>query len=229
MIYFFQGTKELYIKGGGIMRKYILAGLAVIFVTFASSLVFAEGWISTDVEISEKLNVGISSSAVLPAKAQFFDTGISVDGIVTYDVLPYVAVGVEIGYAQIDAKWEGRSLGTMHAMPLMGDIVLKYPMEVENYIFVPYIVNGFGAYFSRIDEDNNIQPGVNISTNTPFTYKLGAGFDLYLIDVLALNFEASYRWTRIKYKASFEGETAAFPYDANADALYIGGGLKLKY
>ena len=211
------------------MRKHILGVLAVIFAALAASSAFAEGWVSTDVEIAEKLNLGISASAVIPAKSQFFDTGINVEGIVTYDVMPYVAVGVELGYTHIDAKWDGEGIGTMHAMPLMGDIVLKYPMKVEKYTFVPYIVNGFGVYISDIDEGRNAPSGASITTNTPFVYKLGAGFDFYMIDVLALNFEASYRWTRIKYTGNYAGISANAPGDANADALYIGGGLKLKY
>ena len=108
----------------------------------------------------------------------------------------------------------------------------KRGVAYENFEDSLYLKGDFNTENSikfSIDEDRNIPSGASITTNTPFIYKLGAGFDLYMIDVLALNFEVSYRWTRIKYTGNYAGISANAPGEVNADALYIGGGLKLKY
>jgi hypothetical protein len=195
------------------MRKILSMLCVIVLVCSQVTMVSANDFITTDVEIDEKWNLSFMASAVVPSKKDFFDTGISGQVALTYDVFKWVAVG----------------LGEMHAMPLLADIVVKAPIGVGDAIVIPYIVNGIGVLFSDIKESKNVYPGTQLKTNIPFLYKLGAGVDLYINDAFSITFETSYQWADLKYKAIYTDDSSSTSPKVDMDALYIGGAVKFKF
>lgn len=214
------------------MRNLLLVFCLIVF-TGLSSFSFAEDWFQTDVEIAERWNMSIGAFAVLPVHDKNFDTGMNMQFAFSYDMYQWLALGLETGYTNIDAKinalgYDGIGVGTLHQMPLIFDIILKYPVQTEKFLVVPYLTNGFGFIFTRMDESNNVDPGCQIDPSYPFVYKLGFGLDFFTNDMLALMLECSYQWYTFKYSASIGGiDTGTINIDGSS--LYLGGGVRLKF
>ena len=211
-----------------VVKKRILLSVMMALAMAVSSAAFAESFGSGDVELTDRWNFGVSTSAVFP-KADGADAGINIQGLLSYDLTEWLAVGLDAGYTRVDAYHLGFNVGTINAFPVLGDIIVKMPIEMENSTFVPYVVNGFGGFFSNVDTEKDIGGYLNtdVETDPAFIYKLGAGFDFYMTDSLALNFETSYQWADVDYSATWDGGSQSGTY--SCDALYVDGGLKLKF
>ena len=219
------------------MKGIKLLVVGFFLVVGMATLASAENF-STMVELEEKWNLGISSSAVIMEDNNnlIFDTGFNLQGLLSYDVTNWLALGCEVGWTRVDVSIDTNSLvsgskfdlGTLNNVNVLGDIILKYPIEMGETVVVPYITNGFGVVVPSLDESDLAGlAGVTVDVETAFLYKLGGGIDFYITEVLGLNVEASYQWASTSYDVKVRQTT--FTADGDLNALYIGGGLKLKF
>ena len=211
------------------MKRFLSLFLFIVFSFNCFCLGFAEeGWFSTDVEIEENINLGVSSSIVFPNEDDFL-IGLNVEGVLSYDVLDYAAIGIETGYTTWKVKGSGNNIGRLNLIPILGDVILKYPMDLDGHIFVPYLTNGFGVLIADMDESRDVNRlGIAYDIDTSFLYKLAAGMDLYVNDSFALTFETSYQWSTATWTAS-DSNVSYSDTDFKADAFYLGGGFKIKF
>ena len=206
------------------MKKFaILLAISTMVISFAS-ISFADGF-NWDKPDGEAVNFKVSASWVNP-NDNALKSGYNIEGLVSYDIWGFLALGIETGYTRIDVEASGIDFGHFNCFPVMGDIILKAPYEFENFKATPYIVNGFGALITDFTESSAIS-GVAIDSRTGFLYKLGGGLDFYLMDWLGLNFEVSYQWAKVDLKAS-AGSTS-LTGSQNMDALYLGGGVIISF
>jgi len=209
------------------MKKFLFMLILVIGILYLSDAV-ADDLFLTDVSIGERINLGLNCSAIIPTEDDS-EVGIFAGGLLSYDILKYLAVGIEGGYAGYDIEYEDIKFGTLNSWPLLGDVILKAPMDVEDFTFTPYGVFGAGVLFSSFDESSILEAiGINIDTDTAFLMKFGSGIDFYVNDNLALNFEFSYYVVDIETDAQWGGQSFATD-EVEADAWLIGGGGKIRF
>ncbi|MFH1879000.1 MAG: hypothetical protein ABH883_09365 [Candidatus Omnitrophota bacterium] len=189
----------------------------------------ADSTFSTDVELSDRWNLGVSSSIVMPRESAL-KNGVQIQGLLSYDLYSFLALGVETGWTgAIKAEQEGIDLGTLNSWSILGDIIVKLPIKTGDFLFVPYVVNGFGGIVPDFDEGDTLSnAGLSIEYDPAFIYKLGGGLDFYITEMLGLTFEISYQWADIRGTGEWNGTKIASGSD-KIDALYIGVGLKLKF
>ena len=210
------------------MVKKLLAVLIVISVVmFSSGSIFAE-----NVSLGDKINLGVNCSVVIPTEDEA-GTGVYVGGLLSYDILKYLAVGIESGYLQSDIRQEiyGISIktGTLRGAPLLGDIIVKAPIEMDKFTLTPYGIVGIGVLFSDFAESGIVKDiGASIKTDTAFAMKFGGGIDFYVIKNIALNFEASYLMADVDYSENWRGQTMATD-TFKAGSCFLGGGVKVRF
>ena len=185
-------------------------------------------WAFSDTDEAKGFNFGVDCSAVIPVE-DGAKTGIYASGMFSYDITKYLAIGIESGYMQVDFEESGIKLGSLRAAPLLGDLILKYDIETDNFTIVPYGIVGAGCLFSDFHESDIVKlAGLSLDTKTAFLAKFGGGIDFFLTDNIALNFEASYLLCRIKASASWSGQ--AYATDTlKADSVLVGGGVKVRF
>jgi len=190
---------------------------------------YAEDIFATDVDLTDRWNIGVNTSVFMP-KEGVFSNGVQVQGLVSYDIFKFLALGVEGGWTgAIGVETDGVDFGTLNAWSVLGDVILKAPVEVGDFLLVPYMVNGFGGVFPSFDESDTLSSfNMSVDYEPAFIYKLGGGFDFYITELSALGFEVSYQWADIKGKAELNGSEIASGTD-KYDALYLGGRVKVKF
>ncbi len=212
------------------MLNRILLTMAIVAVGMACATTgYTMDWASM-FEVDERWNFGINCSAVVPQSTKNLDTGVGVQGIATYDVLKFLAVGAEAGYTMSDFNYESIYLGKAHTFPVLGDVIVKVPLGMGEYTVVPYGVAGFGVLFFDVQESGSVVDAIN--TDTPFLMKFGGGIDFYLVAnkdfTVALNGEASYHVADVKITGRANGATFnSEQIDVNRS--YFGGGLKIRF
>jgi hypothetical protein len=219
------------VRGGKMLRRFFLMAAIIAIVTACAASGHAEDWFSTALEVSERWNLGVTCSGVIPVKKDNFNTGINIEGLASYDVIKFLAIGVEGGCTIREIKHGGVNLGTNYEMPILGDIIVKAPLEIGEVAVTPYGIAGFGALFSWISKSGSVTSN-EMKTDTPFLMKFGGGVDCYLFEgeniTVAVNCEASYQIAEIKLTGDINGTTLS-SQKVTADACYIGGGLKIKF
>ena len=205
------------------VKKFLAVLIVMSVIMFSSGSIFAE-----DVSLGDKINLGVNCSVVIPTEDSA-GTGIYVGGLLSYDILKYLAVGIESGYAQIDFEESSVKLGTLRGVPLLGDIIAKLPIEMDKFTLTPYGIVGIGVLFSDFAESDVVKnAGISLETKTAFAMKFGGGIDLYVTKNIALNFEASYLMADIDASANWRGQTYATD-TLTADSWLIGGGVKVRF
>ncbi len=205
------------------VKKCLVVLTVMSVVMFSSGSIFAE-----DVSLGEKINLGVNCSVLIPTEDEA-GTGIYIGGLFSYDILKYLAVGIESGYAQVDMESNDTKLGTLRAVPLLGDIIVKVPIEMDKFTLTPYGLVGIGVLFPDFAESDIVKnAGLSLETDTAFAMKFGGGIDFYVTKNIALNFEASYLMAEIDAKANWNGQTYATD-TLKADSWLIGGGLKVRF
>lgn len=213
------------------MKKLVVfTALIAMLVSFATVSV-AENTIENIFDIHEEVenpwNVRIQGNWVVP-KVKEFKNGWNIQGMISYDIWKFLAVGVESGYTRLQVKDSGIDYGYFNCIPILGDIIIKAPLDFNEVLVVPYIVNGFGGQINDFDESDTVSDlGINIDSDSGFAYKLGGGVDFYINDVIAINGEVSYMWTESKIKVT--GNNATITGNEKLDALYLGGGITVKF
>ncbi|MBL7071734.1 MAG: hypothetical protein ISS26_06165 [Candidatus Omnitrophica bacterium] len=209
-------------------KKFLLVLMLIsVAVFYLANDVFAQDIFLTDVSLGERINLGLNCSVVLPTEDES-DAGIYVGGLLSYDILKYLAVGIESGYVRYDYAYQSIKIGTLNGCPLLGDVILKAPVEMGEFTLTPYGVVGTGVLFSSFDESSIFEAlGYTVDTETAFLMKFGGGIDFYVTDNIALNFEGSYYLADIDIKEQLLGQT--YPSTIDADAWFIGGGAKIRF
>ncbi len=138
-----------------------------------------------------------------------------------YDVNEYLGLEFETGWHVHDFEEAGRDFGHLHIVPLLVNVPLRYPVSER---FVPYIVGGTGVFLfgtSGGDNDTDIRNGT-------WGFKTGAGFDYYVNDNTAINFESGFFFVNDPKVSQTVGGTRVTT-ESDVDSWYIGSGLKFKF
>ena len=155
-----------------------------------------------------------------------------------YDLNKYFAVELESGWAVLDEKTDEAAVkdalgvagitdaGNLHVIPLLVNVPIKYPMDK----FVPYAVGGTGVFFFAFQNDEQVlDEDVELDVDTvAYGFKAGAGFDYYLTDSMALNFESGF-WFMADPDLTLKTSSGDLSAAADTDSWYIGGGLKFRF
>ncbi|GEM_PF-3417188 len=213
------------------LKKILLTAAVAATAIFSAAPGHAQDWLSTALEVDERWNLGVACSGVIPVKKDNFNTGINVQAAASYDVFKFLAVGAEAGCTMRDIKYGGVNLGSSFELPLLGDVILKAPLEMGDITVVPYGLAGFGALFSWIDKSSSVTSS-EMRTDTPLLMKFGGGIDCYLFEdkdiTAALSCEVSYQKAEMELTGTINGTTLS-SQKVTADACYIGGGLKIRF
>ncbi len=180
------------------------------------------------IEVPEKWNVGVTSSIVFPNDSAI-DNGFNVEALISKDYNKNVAFGLEFGYTTYEVDALGVEWGRVHSFPILVDVIFKLPFEVNEFIVVPYIVNGLGCMINNADESDSVADvNGSFDADHTFLYKLGGGIDWYVNESVGFTFETSYRWATSDWTVT-RGTGGAAEKDIDVNAFYLGGGLKFKF
>jgi hypothetical protein len=205
--------------------KKVLAILIVVLI-FGKE-VYAQQLMTEDLYPEDKrFNIGLNFSGFIPGKA-VFEPGYYVGGIVTYDIYRWFAVGVETGYLRCDIKKDSTDLGDFSAAPILADVLIKAPLDMIDFIMVPYFIGGLGVLIGDVDEGSGISG--TIETTPSLLMKFGLGLDFVVTESITLYFEGSYMFTKVRFAEHLNGAQTYGLNDADLDSGFIGGGIKLRY
>lgn len=194
--------------------------------SFSQSLI-TEGFVKGE----KRFNAGVNYATFVSGNDEL-GNGNYIGGIASYDFLRFLAIGVEAGFLWTGLEGNEQDVGDFYACPLLFDVIFKAPMEMENFVFTPYGIAGFGALIGDVDEDTDTITGDGkIEVNTPFLMKFGGGIDIVIFDTVVLNIEASYHYAELKFDEKLDtGQN--FGLDAETvemNAGYFGGGVKIRF
>lgn len=124
------------------------------------------------------------------------------EGFFTYRINPYLASEFSVGIVSRgdvtlrDDILQSTSFGSMVIYPILLKARL-YPLGPAHTRFHPYVMAGGGVYYGKHDiqiTDNytGLTPDLDQSSETVFSYVLGAGVDWPLAEVLGLGLQAQY-------------------------------------
>lgn len=168
-----------------------------------------------------------------------YENDLFVSGRLTYDITPYIEVGIEGGHMKLDVDelnfntnlvaYMTNNAGEIDAVTVMGIMVVKYPIKSTENKLVPYGLIGAGGIFMDFDEGNGLTaPPATIDDDASFAIKAGAGVDYYLTEKAAVFLEGSYFWSDYDPDVSVVGGGTG-TLDADINALFVGGGLKFSF
>jgi|GEM_PF-2164630 len=153
--------------------------------------------------------------------------GMGLNGRIGYDINQYFAVEAESGWMFYNAESDNIDAGTLNIVPLLGNIIGKYPVTEE---LVPYASGGFGVFFFGFNESDQLErAGAEIDfDNAAVGFKAAVGADYWFQPNWALNFETGYYFIP---DPDVRGSVAGtkFAGEGEVDAWFVGGGLKYKF
>ena len=209
-------------------RTMILVVVVVALIMAYHPSVFSQSVITEGfIEGEHRINTGVNFSAFVPGTSTF-ETGYYVGGQVSYDLLRWFAIGFEGGYLQSELKGNGENIGTLRGGPLLADLIIKVPMDMDNFVFSPYGIAGFGCLLMDIKSSDVITNNGRIESNTPFLMKFGGGFDAIFFDSFIINFEASYIYAKVEFTEKLTNQTFGLGKE-DLNAGFVGGGVKYRF
>jgi len=210
------------------LKKSLALYFCLFVMTVCVPFSFSQELMTEDfIEGDSRFNTGVNLSVFIPGKSQF-NTGLYIGANASYDIYRWLAIGIEGGWFQSNVKTGGVDLGNLHGAPLLGDLYIKFPFDMYDFILTPYGVAGAGVLFSDFDESGNVRDNGKIETNVPFLGKLGIGIDLTFDDTIVLYLEASYHYTKIDFDEKLTNQDFGLDkIDLNAG--YLGGGVKYRF
>lgn len=180
------------------------------------------------------INISVNGSGVFIDKDDDleFDDAFYVFGRVTYDVTSNVEIGIESGFMEYDVNEDitglDINLGEVSGVPLLGIVILKYPIPATDDKLVPYILGGVGVTFWEFDTSSVLAtalPGTSVDDDVAFTWKAGVGADYYITESVAMFVEGS--WFSSEYDADVTAPgLGAGSFDVDIEGFIVGGGLK---
>ncbi|MBU0571529.1 MAG: outer membrane beta-barrel protein [Candidatus Omnitrophica bacterium] len=209
-------------------RKILFMIVIFVLILAYQPAVFAQPVMSEGfIEGDPRTNVGVAVSAFVPSGNEF-QTGFYVGGQVSYDLAWFFGLGAECGYLQSEIKGNGVNAGTFRGAPLLGDIILKVPMDMHSFVFTPYAIVGLGCLISNVQVGDEVTDNGTIETNVPFLVKFGGGFDFVIHESVIINFEASYHYAQVDFNEKLINQTFGLG-KTDLNAGYIGGGVKYRF
>jgi len=182
---------------------------------------------SVDLTYSRKFYVSVNSNYALNYESNDRDNlnGFALAAKAGYDLNRYVGVEVESGWMVYERLQDsGFETGNLHVFPLLGNLVLRYPMGR----LVPYAAGGLGVYFFSLDKDIKGTTATLDIDSAAFGGKVAAGMDYYLTDRLALNFETGVHFIKDPDATLSQGGLN-LTTPSELDNWYIGGGVKFRF
>ncbi len=191
--------------------------LTVMALFVLAQMMFGSGAQAKDV--TKKWELSGMGSAIFPADDQT-DTTWYAGGRLTYDVTPNLAFGVESGYTSLDLTIDNVGAGDLRVIPVLADVILKYPIEATDNAIVPYIFGGVGAIMWHYNPSSTYKSLGSVSGNdTVFGGKVGGGVDCFLNENIAVFVEGSYLWSGDIDTGSIQGTDLHYGF--------AGAGIKL--
>lgn len=198
---------------GEIMLKKI--GLVVLCLAIISTASFAAP------SRLGKLEGGVNVSGILPDED--IDDTTYVGGTLNYGLYEWLAIGGEVGWSDSNIDIDGINLGDLSAVPVLANAIFRFQNESQ---VVPYGKVGAGVIFFNFDESSLLNTlNIDIDVDDAFAIKIAGGFDWFLNDNTAVNFEIGYLFSEADISGSLAG-TSLGNDKINTDHLIIGGGLK---
>jgi outer membrane protein W len=222
-------------------RLYLVVVLFFLVIGF-STISWAEGFLP----LEGSLGVGARLYGVFPKGDSIrgqkldFDNEVGGEVTVTYRFLKYLALEGGVGYTELDIK--NKTLGvdwaTIEAVPIFATLQFRWVSKKPEQLkwIVPYAGIGGGYYLLEIEERSELRNywfplGVNLEIDDTFFFHLAGGFDIFLTNHLALNFDARYAWAKTDVDERLRvGLTARELGDTiSLNAAFIGAGFKFYF
>jgi opacity protein-like surface antigen len=201
------------------MRRFLI--LLGFFISL-SPAVFAAG--------ESPFELSFQAGDVLPQDAQRInndkDSHYFGTGRLTYDVSHYSAVGVEVGWMRFVDRPSGVKSGHLYEVPLMGDVILKYPIPQTDNRLVPYAIGGLGVAIGGYRREPALEDaGVKVKADTEFAYKAGVGTQFFVTKQAAIFAEGSYFDSKFDPKV----EGGSIGGKIRTRSFLLGGGLAVAF
>lgn len=204
-----------YKTGEEVKMKNILIGILALLMSCAAGNAFAE-------DLAGRFSVGIAAGGIFPEDSDI-DDSCYVGGNFAYGINEHLAIGVEAGYTSWDDEEAGVDYGEVEAIPLLADLYLRFPVEVGENMFVPYVIGGAGVIFWDYEESDLLTSNaISVDMDAELGIKAGGGFDYFFTDNVAINFEGGYIWSDADMSVAAFGTHAAATIDTDY-WLAIGG------
>ena len=208
-------------RTGNIMRK-ISCGLDLCLL----SIIFCSTAFALPVEVEGRFGIGADVGCVFPNRDKAQQAAY-IGGNITYGISNYIVVGAEAGYIKWDEEDNGVDYGDVIVVPILGDIYIRCPIDIEKLdsTLAPYVIGGLGGTMPSYEESAFLNAnGVSVEFDPALAAKLGAGFDYFLTDKVAVNFEGSYIWAGAEAVTDTAGTITTSNEDL--DWWMIKGGVK---
>jgi len=143
-----------------------------------------------------------TSSDLLYYLTDFTNGNAYLEGFLAYRINPYLVTEFSVGIVSRgdvtlqDNILNSTSFGSMVIYPILAKARF-YPLGPAHTKFHPYVMGGGGLYYGKHDiqiTDNytGLTPDLDQSSETVFSYVLGAGVDWPVAEVLGLGLQAQY-------------------------------------
>ncbi len=177
-------------------------------------------------EIGKKYAIGAAVAGAFPEDSDI-DNNLYWGGIATYDIVKYAAIGVESGFMRWEDKVGNNKHGNIHAWPLLGDMIVKYPVDIGDFELAPYGVLGLGMIFWDYHESEILRVNnISVDMDNAFAIKFGCGMDIFTSSGVGLFIEGSYIWSDTKAEST--GRGSALEVSVNTDMWMLSTGVKIK-
>jgi len=226
--------------------KRLVCLFVVLFslVVGFSAISWAEGYLP----LQGSLGFGARVYGAFPRSSSFLgqklDYSNEVGGEinVTYRFLKYLALEVGAGYTKFNIKNETLNVewATIEAIPIFATLQFRWVSSKPEELkwIVPYLGIGGGYYILDIEERSELRNfwyplgvGVDLYIDDAFFFHLGGGFDIFLTEHLALNFEGRYAWasTDVDEKQQVGVTARKLGGTIDLNAAFIGAGFKFYF
>ena len=199
--------------------KKIIVGLMILALFMVWNTVYAAE------DLTGKVSIGIVAGGAFPTDEDI-DNALYLGGNIAYSFNNYFAIGAEIGYSSWEDEAYGIDFGDVRVVPLLMDFYIRHPIDMGEHMLLPYGVFGIGPVFYNYDESSFLEAyGIEVDMSTELGIKLGGGFDLFVSDNVALNFETSYLMSDVDMTVPALGASG----ELDTDSWIINGGVKFYF
>ncbi len=209
--------------------KFSLVIAIASFLSFAgtSHALFDSNNYSDHEDIKGRWGAGVQvSQAIAEADEVSISDNIGYSAGVTYGILDYLALHINMGYHELSYGAGSVDVGDLMTAPLMFDLQWRYPFDIGTMPVTVYGVTGIGILFHDFQAGEPVL-AVNrdIKANDSLGLRFGLGFDFFLTRHWAANVEATYTWSTSGVHVAVP-ELGLGDNTVNADFFNVGGGLK---
>jgi len=200
--------------------KKLFVGLLFLFSASSAFATTVPGDLTNRWGAGFDLGMGIASGDAEALEAFYGGA------VVTYGVKENWNLRLDLGYLSFDEEAHGIDYGSLGIVPMLFDLEWRNPFSFNDTLPAAwYLVGGIGALFMDLDESQVASDLVIVPTiNNAFAARFGGGFDVFLADHWAWNFEGSYTYSSedIKFQQPGTGQTKK----KNLDFWHIGSGIR---